>query len=108
MAYAAKLAGIPATIVMPTPTPLIKINRTKGYGAEVVLAGDVFDEACEYAYKLAEERGLTFVHPFNDLAVATGQGTIAMPAFLLCPSCEIQRSRGSVWSQQAPTVCRNP
>ena len=78
VAYAAKLAGIPATIVMPTPTPLIKINRTKGYGAEVVLAGDVFDEACEYAYKLAEERGLTFVHPFNDLAVATGQGTIAM------------------------------
>ena len=84
VAYAAKLAGIPATIVMPTPTPLIKINRTKGYGAEVVLAGDVFDEACEYAYKLAEERGLTFV----DLAVATGQGTIAMEIIKELPTVD--------------------
>ena len=73
---------------MPTPTPLIKINRTKGYGAEVVLAGDVFDEACEYAYKLAEERGLTFVHPFNDLAVATGQGTIAMEIIKELPTVD--------------------
>ena len=88
VAYAAKLAGIPATIVMPTPTPLIKINRTKGYGAEVVLAGDVFDESCEYAYKLAEERGLTFVHPFNDLAVATGQGTIAMEIIKELPTVD--------------------
>ena len=88
VAYAAKLAGIPATIVMPTPTPLIKINRTKGYGAEVVLAGDVFDEACEYAYKRAEERGLTFVHPFNDLAVATGQGTIAMEIIKELPTVD--------------------
>ena len=88
VAYAAKLAGIPATIAMPTPTPLIKINRTKGYGAEVVLAGDVFDEACEYAYKLAEERGLTFVHPFNDLAVATGQGTIAMEIIKELPTVD--------------------
>ena len=88
VAFAAKLAGIPATIVMPTPTPLIKINRTKGYGAEVVLAGDVFDEACEYAYKLAEERGLTFVHPFNDLAVATGQGTIAMEIIKELPTVD--------------------
>ena len=71
-----------------TPTPLIKINRTKGYGAEVVLAGDVFDEACEYAYKLAEERGLTFVHPFNDLAVATGQGTIAMEIIKELPTVD--------------------
>ena len=88
VAYAAKLAGIPATIVMPTPTPLIKINRTKGYGAELVLAGDVFDEACEYAYKLAEERGLTFVHPFNDLAVATGQGTNAMEIIKELPTVD--------------------
>ena len=78
VAYAAKLAGIPATIVMPTTTPLMKVNRTKSYGAKVVLEGDVFDEACDRAYKLAEELGLTFVHPFNDLEVATGQGTIAM------------------------------
>ena len=63
---------------MPTTTPLMKVNRTKSYGAEVVLYGDVYDEACEYAYKLAEEHGYTFIHPFDDLAVATGQGTIAM------------------------------
>ena len=64
--------------MMPTTTPLIKVNRTKGYGADVVLYGDVYDEACAKAYELAEEHGYTFVHPFDDLAVATGQGTIAM------------------------------
>ena len=78
VAYAAKCFGVKATIVMPTTTPLIKVNRTKGYGAEVVLHGDVYDEACAKAYELAEEHGYTFVHPFDDLAVATGQGTIAM------------------------------
>lgn len=78
VAYAAKCYGVKATIVMPTTTPLIKVNRTKGYGAQVVLYGDVYDEACEYAYQLAEENGYTFVHPFDDLDVATGQGTIAM------------------------------
>lgn len=56
----------------------MKVNRTKSYGAEVVLHGDVYDEACEYAYQLAEEHGYTFIHPFDDPAVATGQGTIAM------------------------------
>lgn len=88
VAYAAKLAGIPATIVMPTTTPLIKVNRTKGYGAEVILKGDVFDEACNYAYQLAEERSLTFVHPFNDLDVATGQGTIAMEIIKELPTID--------------------
>jgi len=78
VAYAAKCFGVKATIVMPTTTPLIKVNRTKSYGAEVVLYGDVYDEACEHAYKLAEEKGYTFIHPFDDPAVATGQGTIAM------------------------------
>ena len=76
--YAAKAYGVKAVIVMPTTTPLMKVERTKSYGAEVVLYGDVYDEACEYAYKLAEEHGYTFIHPFDDLAVATGQGTIAM------------------------------
>ena len=78
VAYAAKCYGAKATIVMPTTTPLIKVNRTKSYGAEVVLYGDVYDEACAKAYELAEEKGYTFIHPFDDLAVATGQGTIAM------------------------------
>lgn len=78
VAYAAKCYGVRAVIVMPTTTPLIKVNRTKGYGAEVILHGDVYDEACSHALKLAEENGYTFVHPFDDLDVATGQGTIAM------------------------------
>ena len=78
VAYAAKAFGVKAVIVMPTTTPLIKVDRTKSYGAEVVLYGNVYDEACEHAYKLAEENGYTFIHPFDDPAVATGQGTIAM------------------------------
>ena len=78
VAYAAKCYGAKAVIVMPTTTPLMKVNRTKSYGAEVVLHGDVYDEACVKAYELAEEHGYTFIHPFDDLTVATGQGTIAM------------------------------
>ena len=78
VAYAAKAYGCRAVIVMPTTTPLIKVNRTKSYGAEVVLWGDVYDEACEHAYQLAKEHVYTFIHPFDDLAVATGQGNIAM------------------------------
>lgn len=74
VAYAAKAYGVKAVIVMPTTTPLMKVERTKSYGAEVVLHGDVYDEACEYAYKLAEEHGYTFIHPFDDLAVATRPG----------------------------------
>ncbi len=88
VAYAAKCYGVHATIVMPTTTPLIKVNRTKGYGAEVVMYGDVYDEACEHAYGLAREHGYTFVHPFDDLAVATGQGTIAMEIFKELPLVE--------------------
>ncbi len=78
VAFAASRMGAKAVIVMPTTTPLIKVNRTKALGAEVVLFGDVYDEACEHAYQLAEENGYTFIHPFDDLDVATGQGTIAM------------------------------
>ena len=89
VAYAAKIYGVPATIVMPTTTPLIKVNRTKSYGAEVVLYGNVYDEACQYALKLAKEKGLTFVHPFNAETVATGQGTIAMEIFKELPTVDI-------------------
>lgn len=78
VAFAATRAGARSIVVMPTTTPLIKVERTKGYGAEVVLHGDVYDEACEYAMHLAETEGYTFIHPFNDPVVATGQGTIAM------------------------------
>ena len=66
VAYAAKCYGVKATIVMPTTTPLIKVNRTKGYGAQVILYGDVYDESCQKAYELAEEHGYTFIHPFDD------------------------------------------
>lgn len=78
VAFAATRAGAKSIVVMPTTTPLIKVERTKDYGAEVVLHGDVYDEACEYAIHLAETEGYTFIHPFNDPVVATGQGTIAM------------------------------
>ena len=87
VAFAAKKYGVKA-VVMPTTTPLIKVNRTKGYGAEVILYGNVYDEACEYAMKLAEEKGLTFVHPFDDLDVATGQGSIAMEIIKELPTVD--------------------
>ena len=89
VAYAAKLYGVPATVVMPTTTPLIKVNRTKCYGAKVVLHGSVYDEACQYALELAKKEGATFVHPFNDEVVATGQGTIAMEIFKELPTVDI-------------------
>mgnify|MGYP005776271711 FL=1 len=85
VAYAAKAYGCKAVIIMPTTTPLMKVNRTKGYGAEVVLWGDVYDEACAKAYELAEENGYTFIHPFDDPTVATGQGTIMMEIFKELP-----------------------
>lgn len=85
VAYAAKAYGCKAVIVMPTTTPLMKVNRTKGYGAQVVLYGDVYDEAYAKACELAEENGYTFIHPFDDLTVATGQGTIMMEIFKELP-----------------------
>ena len=88
VAYAAKLMGAKAVIVMPTTTPLIKVNRTKGYGAEVILHGDVYDDACTCAWELAEEKGYTFIHPFDDETVATGQGTIAMEIIKELPTVD--------------------
>lgn len=89
VAYAARSYGCKAVIVMPTTTPLIKVNRTKALGAEVVLHGDVYDEACEHALELAKEHGYTFIHPFDDPAVATGQGTIAMEIYKELPLVDI-------------------
>ena len=88
VAYAAKLSGVKATVVMPVATPLIKVNRTRALGADVVLYGDVFDEACAHAYELANEHGYTFVHPFNDLEIATGQGSIAMEIIKELPTVD--------------------
>ena len=89
VAYAAKLFGVKAVIVMPNTTPLIKVNRTKSYGAEVVLHGDVYDDACSYALQLAEEKGYTFIHPFDDEVVATGQGSIAMEIIKELPTVDM-------------------
>jgi len=89
VAYAAKTYNAKAVIVMPTTTPLMKVNRTKAYGAEVILHGDVYDEACNYALELAEEKGYTFIHPFDDLGVATGQGSIAMEIIKELPTVDI-------------------
>ena len=88
VAYAAKIYGAKAIIVMPTTTPLIKVNRTKSYGAEVILFGNVYDESCGYALALAKEKGLTFIHPFDDLDVATGQGSIAMEIIKELPTVD--------------------
>ena len=89
VAYAAKLFGVKAVIVMPNTTPLIKVNRTKSYGAEVILHGDVYDDACAHAYELAEQNGYTFIHPFDDEVVATGQGSIAMEIIKELPTVDM-------------------
>lgn len=88
VAFAAQRMGAKAVIVMPTTTPLMKVNRTKSYGAEVILHGDVYDDACSEAYRLAEEHGYTFIHPFDDIDVATGQGTIAMDIIKELPTVD--------------------
>ena len=88
IAYAAKEFGCKAIIVMPTITPLIKVNRTKNYGAEVILHGDVYDDACAKAMEIAEEEGYTFVHPFDDLDVVTGQGSITMEIIQELPTVD--------------------
>ena len=89
VAYAAQAAGVRATIVMPTTTPLVKVNNTKDYGAEVILHGETFDDAAALAAQLSQEKGLTYVHPFNDLTVSTGQGTIAYEIFQDLPDVDV-------------------
>lgn len=89
VAYAAKKSGIRATVVMPTTTPLMKVDRTKKYGAEVILHGGTFDDAAEYAMNLAKERGMTYIPPFNDLDIACGQGTIAYEIFQSLPDVDV-------------------
>jgi threonine dehydratase len=78
LAYHGRRLGVPVTIVMPLPTPAIKVMQTEGHGAEIVLHGEMFDEAYTEARRLEEERGLTFVHPFDDPLIIAGQGTVAL------------------------------
>ena len=89
VAYAAQHAGVSATVVMPTTTPLVKVNNTKDYGANVVLRGATFDDAAELAAQLSETEGYTYVHPFNDPVLATGQGTISYEIFQDLPDVDI-------------------
>ena len=88
VANAAKIYGVTAKVVMPTATPFIKVNRTRSYGADVILHGNVYDEACNEALRLADEFGYTFVHPFDDLEVATGQGSVAMEIIKELPTVD--------------------
>lgn len=88
VAYAASRYNAQAVIVMPTVTPLMKVNRTKSYGAQVILHGDVYDDSYHYAMKLAQEKGYTFIHPFDDLDVAMGQGSIAMEIIKELPTVD--------------------
>ena len=89
VAYAARAAGVRATIVMPTTTPLVKVNNTKDYGATVILHGETFDDAAAKAMSLSAEEGMTYIPPFNDLSVATGQGTIAFEIFQSLPNVDV-------------------
>ena len=89
VAYGAKESGIKAVIVMPKSTPLIKVESTKQYGAEVVLHGDVYDDAYKKAKELEEKEGYVFVHPFNDEDVLDGQGTIALEILEELPETDI-------------------
>ena len=84
VAYSAKIFDIPAIIVMPEATPLLKVQNTKALGAEVILRGENYDEAYAFAIKKAEEEGLAFIHPFADDKVIAGQGTVALEMLDAC------------------------
>ncbi|MBI4492639.1 MAG: threonine ammonia-lyase [Chloroflexi bacterium] len=89
VALAAATVGVPATIVMPTSAPMAKVAATQGYGAQVILHGQYFDEAHAYALELARGRGLTYVHPFEDWMVMAGQGTIALEVLEDVPDLDV-------------------
>ncbi|WP_334161492.1 threonine ammonia-lyase [Phenylobacterium sp.] len=89
LAYHAARLGIPVTIVMPRGTPFVKVQQTRAHGAEVVIDGDGYDEASAFARRLCDERDLVFVHPFNDLDVMAGQGTVALEMLEDVPDLEV-------------------
>ena len=88
LAYHAKRLGVPATIVMPRFTPNVKVEHTRGHGAEVILHGENFDAAKTYALELARERSLVWVHPYDDEKVIAGQGTIALEMLRAVPDLD--------------------
>ena len=89
VAYHARRLGIPAVIVMPRYTPAVKVEQTRAFGAEVVLEGEMFDDAKAHALRVAEQRGLTMVHPYDDEQVIAGQGTIALEMLSVYPELEV-------------------
>ncbi len=89
LAYHAARLGIPATIVMPRSTPFVKVQQTRDFGAEVVLEGESYDDSAKIAQQIRDDRDLTFVHPFNDLDVMAGQGTIAIEMLADAPELEV-------------------
>ncbi len=88
LAYHGRRLGIPVTIVMPRSTPIVKIQQTEGHGATVILEGERFDDAQAHALKVGDERGLTFVHPFDEPAVIAGQGTVALEMLAAAPAID--------------------
>ena len=88
LAYHGRRIGVPVTIVMPVTTPIVKVKQTQDYGARVILRGERFEDAYEYARQLEGEEGLTFVHPFDDPAIIAGQGTVALEMIEDAPSID--------------------
>ena len=89
VAYAAHRFGLPATIVMPKAAPIVKVQATEGYGAKVVLAGDCYDDAYAEACRICQEEGAVFLHPYNDLEVIAGQGTLGLEILEDLPDTDI-------------------
>ncbi|MDT7933448.1 MAG: threonine ammonia-lyase [Sphingomonadaceae bacterium] len=89
VAYHARRLGVPATVVMPKPTPIVKVTQTQDHGATVILEGETFDDAQAHAWALQAERGLTYVHPFDDLAVIAGQGTVGIEMLETAPDLDV-------------------
>lgn len=88
-AFASKMHGIPSIICMPKSTPIAKVEATKGYGADVVLYGDCYDDAYNKAIEIAENEGATFIHPYDDLEVMAGQGTIGIEVLEALPTVDM-------------------
>ena len=108
VAYHARRLGIPATIVMPRYTPFVKVEQTRGHGADVILEGDNFDGAKDFALKAAVERGLTLVHPYNDEKIIAGQGTCGLEMVSDVPALDVVEGDGHAWLKRKSTAGLRP
>lgn len=104
VAFAASSVGVKSTIVMPRSTPIAKVSATQGYGADVVLAGNIYDEAYAKACEICEETGAEFIHPFDDEDVMAGQGTIALE--ILRDPAVCRHDLRSGWRRRTDLRCR--